>query len=87
MDKRQKMVLADWTKSLPDTTLISAKDVASFFGCHVNTVHNKVSAGKFPPPDARQGDMRRISSMSRLHTRVFWRLGVLRKFEEDQGES
>ena len=77
---RKKIILPEWTKSLPNSTKMNCKEVLSFFG-HKSTrsVGDMVARGQLPKHDFS-------CTKANKTYKNFWSLGILRSLEIEQNK-
>ena len=88
MIEKHKLVLPDWTKSLPDKARITSKEISSFFGYKApHHVHKLVASHRFPKCDA-SGPEVTFSGRSKGWKKPdnYWLLGTIRKYVIEQNK-
>ena len=83
MTCKSKLALPLWTRDLPNKTLISAKEVSSFFGYKsASSLHRIVAHGRFPKHVSTS-----IKNCLKGRFIAFhWSLGSLRSYELEQNK-
>ena len=70
----RKFKMPEWTKTLPDSTLIGIPDIIKIFGYkEKSSINTLVKGGYIPAPDKRVGRGGRF-----LRPKLYWRLVTLR---------
>ena len=88
MKAKSKLALPEWTKYLPSTAKITAKEISEFFGFKgVSYVHKMTAIGELPKSEP-ETTRAQFFFKTRLKTKPtkYWLLGTLRDYEEKQNQ-
>ena len=76
----RQIALPDWTEDLPDHTLLTSAEVATFFGYNnEKTLYTAIRSQNIVEPDERLPRKNKTPQM-------FWRLSTLREIRNKQKE-
>ena len=90
MKAKSKLALPEWTKYLPSTAKITAKEISEFFGFKgVSYVHKMTAIGEFPESEPEIPRTVRVASSNKNKfnfPKKYWHLGTLRAYEIKQNQ-